>query len=123
MNGHGATASAYQRSCALDIQAERSANLKRVVSFEEYASDPVGTLGRLLTELPYRDGQRPDVNALARSASHSGPLPAAGGPGAGQLGGVGFASAACVSGPRLLHKRRGRARYDAMATHPILTIL
>ena len=57
---------------ALDIQAERRANLKRVVSFEEYASDPTGTLGRLLTELPYKDGQRPDVNALARAASHAG---------------------------------------------------
>ena len=56
----------------LGIQAERRANLKRVVSFEEYASDPTGTLGRVLAELPYRDGQRPDVNALARAASHAG---------------------------------------------------
>ena len=57
---------------ALGIQAERRANLKRVVSFEEYASDPTGTLGRVLAELPYRDGQRPDVNALARSQSCEG---------------------------------------------------
>ena len=54
-----------------DPQAERRANLKRVVSFEEYASDPTGTLRRLLALLPYRESQRPDVNALACAASHA----------------------------------------------------
>ena len=125
MNGHGATASACHARAvrALDIQAERRANLKRVVSFEEYASDPTGTLGRLLAELPYRDGQRPDVNALARAASHAGRCGdhcQRGGKAGAGVSEVGFASDACVSRPRLLNTRRGRARRNAIATHSIL---
>jgi len=83
----------------LGIQAERRANLKRVVSFEEYASDPTGTLGRVLAELPYRDGQRPDVNALARPASHAGAdarAIASEAGGQGRRRGGGMPSAACV---------------------------
>ena len=70
-----------------DPQAERRANLKRVVSFEEYASDPTGTLRSLLAELPYHERRRPDANALACAASHARSFACwAGGGGGGWVG-------------------------------------
>ena len=98
-----------------DPQAERRANLKRVVSFEEYASDPTGTLRSLLAELPYHERRRPDANALACAASHARSFACWAGGGGG--GWVGTESAARGSGPRLLHVRRA---VTVSIRHPIL---